>query len=363
MPLSLPDFPWDELDQAKSVAASHPEGLIDLSVGSPVDPTPEFIQRALGAAANAPGYPTVVGGASTREALALWWQSQRGASSIQSESVIPTIGSKEMVGLLPLLLGLGPTDTVVIPKIAYPTYEIGATLVRATVVVEDDPTRWPEGTSLIWLNSPSNPTGVVAGVERLRACLAAARRLGALVVNDECYAMLGSVDAPTSPSILSDEVTGGDLSAVLALYSLSKQSHLAGYRAAMIAGDPGLIERIVLPRRHLGLIVPAPVQEAMVAALGESDHVEQARGRYQARRATIAPALYAAGWTNEGGDAGLYLWMRHPEYGESGVDWFADRGILVAPGHFYGKAGEGHVRIALTAPDAEIQAAAGRIRS
>lgn len=359
--LSLPDFPWDELAPAKATAAAHPEGLIDLSVGSPVDDTPQLLQDALAAASNAHSYPTVRGSDDTRVDLVRWWQQVRGASSVSADGVIPTIGSKEMVGLLPLLLGLGPGDTVVFPRIAYPTYAVGAALVGAHAVASDEPAEWPQGTKLIWLNSPSNPTGEVASVEQLQAAISRGRELGAVVASDECYALLGSSTQPSSPSLLADEVTGGDISGLLALYSLSKQSHLAGYRAAMLAGDPAVMDPIVLARRHLGLMAPEPIQQVLRVALGDSSHVEQARGMYQQRRAVLQPAIEAAGLTVTGGDAGLYLWATDQRPAMETVEHFASLGILVAPGYFYGEAGAQHVRIALTASDADVAKAAVRL--
>jgi succinyldiaminopimelate transaminase len=361
MPLSLPDFPWDELAGAKTRAAEHPDGLIDLSVGSPVDDTPERARVALQAASNAHGYPTAFGSEATRQALSMWWRHERGASAVDSSCVMPTVGSKEMVGLLPLLLGLSSVDTVVIPPIAYPTYEVGATLVGAKIVAEADPALWPDSTSLIWLNSPSNPTGEVLDAHYLRRAVERAREIGAVLVSDECYALLGPDSEPRSTSLLADEVTDGDLTGLLALYSLSKQSHLAGYRAAMLAGDPVLIREILLPRRHLGLIVPEPIQQVMAELLSHPDDTDAVREMYQSRRSVLKAALEGAGWRIDGGDAGLYLWASNGSDSQTSVDWFAERGILVAPGHFYGTAGATHVRIALTATNDMISQAAARL--
>lgn len=359
--LSLPDFPWDELAEANQRASAHPDGLIDLSVGSPVDDTPAALQAALAQAGNAPSYPTVRGSLETREALAAWWRNVRGAHEVSVEGVFPTIGSKEMVGLLPLLLGLGPGDIVVHPRIAYPTYSVGAAVVGATAVAEDDPDQWPEGTSLVWLNSPSNPTGEVQDVPALQAAISRARELGALVASDECYASLGSPHAPVTPSLLTSEVTGSDISGLVALYSLSKQSNLAGYRAAMVAGDPAVLDQVVLARRHLGLMSPEPIQQVLRAAVTDSAHVDQIRQRYWQRRAILQPAVEAAGLEVTGGDAGLYIWATEGAGSMDTVMRLAQRGILVAPGHFYGEAGSTHVRIALTASDADIAKGASRL--
>jgi succinyldiaminopimelate transaminase len=360
MAFSLPDFPWDSLEPFKKQAADHPEGLIDLSVGSPVDDTPVIAQEALSRGGNAPSYPLTAGTPELRAAIAGWWERRRNTGPLESAHVIPTIGSKEMVGLLPTILGLRPGDVVVIPEIAYPTYAIGAHLISATVVASDNPADWPANTALIWLNSPSNPTGSVTSIATLRLAVARARELGAVLASDECYAELPWA-ADTVPSLLDRDVTGGDLTGLLALYSTSKQSNLAGYRAGIMAGDSSLIDRILQVRKHLGLIPPAPIQAALAAVLGDDEHVARQKERYRARRDVLLPAVLAAGFVVDHSEAGLYLWATRGESALETVEWCAARGILVTPGYFYGEAGGKHVRIALTATDEQIARAAARL--
>lgn len=360
--LALPEFPWNALAPARARASEHADGLVDLSIGSPVDETPGVIRDALAHAAEAHGYPTTQGTPELRRAIVDWFERVRGVPGLTPDSTIPTVGSKEFVGLLPLLLGLGEGDVVVHPTVAYPTYDIGARAVGATPLPSDDPAEWPANTKLVWLNSPSNPTGRIDGVEYLAAAVARARELGSVVINDECYARL-TQEGPPTPSILDPRVTGGSLSGVLAAYSLSKQSNLAGYRAAFVAGDESLIAAILETRRHLGLIMPLPVQIAMIAALGDDAHVDAQREVYRRRRDVLAPALLDAGFRIDFSDAGIYLWATRDEPSFDTIDWFAERGILVAPGSIYGTAGNRHVRVALTATDERVAAAAHRVRS
>jgi succinyldiaminopimelate transaminase len=360
MAFSLPDFPWDSLEPFKKQAAGHPEGLIDLSVGSPVDDTPVLAQEALSLAGNAPSYPLTAGTPELRAAIAGWWERRRNTGPLDHGNGIPTIGSKEMVGLLPTILGLRSGDVVVIPEIAYPTYAIGAHLIGATVVASDNPDDWPVNTALIWLNSPSNPTGSVTSIATLRAAVARARELGAVLASDECYAELPwALDSV--PSLLDREVTGGELTGLLALYSTSKQSNLAGYRAGIMAGDASLIDRILQVRKHLGLIPPDPIQAALTAVLGDDEHVARQKERYRARRDVLLPAVLVAGFRVDHSEAGLYLWATRGESALETVEWCAGLGILVTPGGFYGEAGGKHVRIALTATDEQIAQAARRL--
>ena len=368
-PLDLPEFPWDQLAPAKERAAAHPGGICDLSVGTPVDDTPAFIREALADASNAHGYPTVIGTTEVREAIVAWGK-RRGMVDVGMNGVIPTIGSKEAVAWIPFLLGVRPGDTVLVPEVAYPTYDIGARLAGATPVAVDptDPSSWPDA-ALVYLNSPGNPDGHVMSADELRAVVAWARAHGAVVVSDECYAALPWSEPYVSegvPSLLDTEVCEGDASGLLVLYSLSKQSNLAGYRGALIYGDPALVAPIVSVRKHSGLMVPAPVQHAMAVALNDTEHVERQRSVYAVRRALLLEAL-----TNVGLDvdpdsaAGLYLWVADPANPTDSwalVNRLAELGILVAPGDFYGTAAHGRVRVALTATDERIQAAASRIR-
>ncbi|MET0806907.1 MAG: aminotransferase class I/II-fold pyridoxal phosphate-dependent enzyme, partial [Lacisediminihabitans sp.] len=190
MPLQLPDFPWDSLEPFSARARSHPEGIVDLSVGSPVDPTPAIIRESLAEATDAHSYPAAAGSVALREAIVSWYARRRDVTDLSVANVLPTIGSKELIAGLALWLGLGPGDVVVQPARAYPTYAVGAALVGATVVASDDPAEWPEGTRLIWINSPANPDGRIMDVAQLRTAVARARELGAIIVSDECYAEL-----------------------------------------------------------------------------------------------------------------------------------------------------------------------------
>lgn len=361
----LPEFPWDTLAAVAAVARQHPEGAIDLSVGTPVDPTPRVVREALARSADAPGYPTTHGTAALRLAVVDWFARRRGVPGLEPEAVLPSVGSKELVALLPSLLGLGPGDVVVHPRIAYPTYDVGARLAGATPVPADGTAELgPRRVSLVWLNSPSNPTGKVLGIEHLAKVVSWARAQGAVVASDECYAEL-AWGQEIAPSVLDPRVTGGSTEGLLALYSLSKQSNVAGYRAAFAAGDPRLVARLLAVRKHAGLMVPSPVQAAMTVALGDDEHVARQRERYRRRREVLLAALPAAGLAHNGGDAGLYLWVRSPERPEASshdlVAALARRGILVAPGSFYGAAGAGHVRIALTASDEQVRVAGERL--
>ncbi len=356
----LPAYPWDSLATAAERARAHPDGIVDLSVGTPVDPVPDVIQTALAAAGNSPGYPATAGTAALREAAAGWLARRHGVR-VNPAAVLPVIGTKEFIAWLPTLLGCGPGDVVVHPELAYPTYDAGARLAGATPLAADSLlAAGPGRVRLMWLNSPANPTGRVLPAEHLRKVVGWARDRGTVVASDECYLDLGWDTEPRS--VLHPDACEGSHAGLLAVHSLSKRSSMAGYRAGFVTGDPDLVARLLEIRKHAGMIMPGPVQAAVVAALTDDTHADEQRARYAARRARLWPALQAAGWAVEESAAGLYLWATQPGLdGWSSVRRLAEAGILVAPGEFYGPRGARYIRVALTATDERIDAAVGRL--
>ena len=350
----LPDFPWDALAPFGEIARAHSGGIIDLSQGTPVDPTPDFIQKAFQAASNSPSYPLTAGTPQLRTAIKKWATDRLGATG--DFDVLPVIGSKELVAWLPTIL---ESKKVLIPKIAYPTYHVGALIAGAqSIPVDIDATHWPAA-DLAWLNSPSNPTGRVHSVAEVKQVIAWARSNDAIVVSDECYIEFDH--SATSFSILSQ--TGADNRNILAVHSLSKRSSMAGYRAAFIVGDSALVARVRELRKHAGMMVSLPVQKAMTVALGDDVHVGAQRARYNSRRDLLRPALEGAGFRVEFSNSGLYLWCTRDEDAWTSVEWLAQRGILATPGSFYGHDGARFIRLALTATDAHISEAVERLKA
>lgn len=358
----LPEYPWDELAPIAEKARAFPGGAVDLSVGTPVDPVPAVIQDALVAAANAPGYPLTAGTPALRSAAAGWLARSLDVH-VDPVSVLPVIGTKEFIAWLPVMLGLGSGDTVIYPSLAYPTYDIGARLAGAASVAADALSDAPASTRLLWVNSPSNPTGRVLSAPALRDSVAWARSHGSVLASDECYIELGWAASPVS--VLHSSVRGDCLDGVLAVFSLSKRSNLAGYRAGFVTGDPSLMRELLLVCRQAGLMMPGPVQAAMTAALSDDAHAAEQKSRYAARRSVLASGLTAAGFRIDHSEAGLYLWATRP-----GLDCWAacellaaECGILAGPGSMYGQAGTSHIRIALTATDERVAAAGERLRA
>ena len=287
-----------------------------------------------------------------RDAIKKWATDRLGTTG--DFEVLPLIGSKEFVAWLPTFL---QSKKVLFPKVAYPTYNVGAIIAGAEPIAVDlDARAWPKS-DLAWINSPSNPTGRVHTESELRAAIEYSRSHSTPVVSDECYLEFGDTAQPVS--ILS--YTDGNNSNILAVHSLSKRSSMAGYRGAFVIGDPILIKKILEIRKHAGMMVPLPIQHAMIAALSDETHVKEQRTRYNQRRKTLAPALESIGFKIEHSQAGLYIWCTRGEDSWKSVEALAHLGVLVTPGVFYGSDGAQHVRIAMTATDDAIADAAARI--
>ena len=365
-------YDWSRIDSFRRRAEQCPGGMVDLSVGSPVDPVPRSVRDALTAASDdgqARGYPKTAGDGPLRQAASDWFRRRRGVDlAAIGADLVPTVGSKEAVALMASLLHLGPGDRVVQPTVSYPTYAIGTQLAGAQVTTVDDPAdtdSWVDlpGVRAIWINSPGNPSGRVIDRAGLAKIVQAARSIGATVLSDECYALLDwSGSAQASPCILESQVCGGDASGILCLYSMSKQSNMAGYRAALVAGDAQLVKAMTAYRKQVGLIVPGPVQGAMRAALEDGEAVTAQRNVYARRLHALTEALGAYGYDAVMPQGGLYIWAQ----ARSGDCWadmaeLSRLGILASPGEFYGDGR--YLRFSSTIADEQLDLALGRLRS
>jgi aspartate/methionine/tyrosine aminotransferase len=272
-----------------------------------------------------------------------------------------------MVVSLPHLLALRrpDRDTVLYPAIAYPSYEMGATLAgrRAVPVALDR--EWhldldainsddADRALVLWINEPGNPSSAAADVAYVERVAEWGRAHDVVIASDECYVEF----APQRVTILR-----AGLDNVLAVHSLSKRSNLAGMRVGFFAGDPDLVHYLVETRKHAGFMVPTPAQAAAVAALGDDAHVDVQRERYRERRDFVVARLADTGLQHAGGPMLFYLWLRD----RSGADgWaiatrLARAGLLVSPGDLYGEAGAPFARLALVQPRERLAPALDRL--
>ncbi|PST48796.1 succinyldiaminopimelate transaminase [Bifidobacterium callitrichos] len=387
-------YDWSRIAGYKKTAKAVEGGMVDLSVGSPVDPVPASVRDALAAgsdASNAHGYPVTAGTADLKAAIDRWFRHMRGVDlKSVNAAVVPTVGSKEAVALMASLLHLGEGDVVVQPKVSYPTYEIGTQLAGATVrkvddVADVDSWRNVPNVKAVWVNSPCNPTGEVLGADWLADIVAAARAIGAVVLSDECYALMDwrSAGASTSaapvaesnetaaadafslsatPCALNPRVCENSADGILVLYSLSKQSNMAGYRTALIAGDYRLVTEMAEYRKQIGQIIPGPVQAAMAAGLDDVASVREQWRRYRSRLIRLVDALRDYGYDAAMPSGALYVWVR----AKSGDCWadmadLARIGVIPSPGEFYGA--RRYLRFSATATDEAIDVACARLRA
>ena len=368
----LEPYPYDRLGRLRAVADEHAGGCVDLSVGDPCDPPPPAVTEALAGSGTERSYPSSVGSPALREAAA-GWLARRFGLQVPPERIAACVGTKELIASLPRLLRLRGTggDTVLYPAVAYPTYAVGAELagLRAIPVPLDGGGRLDLGAVecadsdralCLWVNSPANPTGAV---EDLAAAVAWGRERGVVVCSDECYVEYVWDRAHAGPPLEGRTILAHGFDGVVAVHSLSKRSNFAGMRAGFFAGDTELVDFLGQARRHLGLMVPGPVQAAATVALNDDTHVDEQRQRYRRRLEMLARLLEKLDLPAPSPEGAFYLWVPAP----GGDAWgLAERlaataGMLVSPGEFYGAAGAGHVRLAATVPDERLALLAERL--
>jgi succinyldiaminopimelate transaminase len=353
-----PPYPYDRLGELQAAAEALDGGCVDLSIGTPCDPPPDAVVRALGSSGVERGYPPSVGSLAFRTAAGEWLERRLGVD-VAVDAVAACIGTKELVAGVPQWLHLRTPerDTVLYPAVSYPTYAMGATLAGCRAVAYDELDAVADAdvdrALCIWVNSPGNPTGAL---DDLGAAAAWGRARGIPVFSDECYVEF-TWSAPRH-TILEHGIDG-----VVAVHSLSKRSNLAGVRAGFYAGDAALVGYLAEVRKHAGFMVPGPVQAAAVVAWGDDDHVEAQREVYRRRLARLRDVLAAVDVEAPSPDGGFYLWGRAPD----GDAWrlakrlAVEGGALVTPGEFFGPGGSPYVRVAAVQPDDRVELVARRL--
>jgi len=357
-------YPFVRLTQAKNERLARGEQVVDFGIGEPREETPAFIRAALADAIEPLStYPSAEGLPELREAIAAWAGRRFGAALDPDTEVVPTLGSKEAIFHLAQVIGPG---RVAIPAPGYPVPERGALfagreIVEAPLLAErgflPDLDALPlADLGLLWLNYPNNPTAATVPLEFLERAAALAREHDFVLASDEAYSEIYfGPDAPVSALSLPDRTN------VVALNTLSKRSSMPGYRSGFAAGDPEIVAALKRYRPNVGVAPQEFVQRAAVAAWRDEEHVDAVRDVYRAKRDVVLPAFEALGMRHAGGDASFFLWLSLPG-GEASSEAFAtrllDRGVLVAPGAYFGPAGEGYVRVALVPTLADCRRAA-----
>ncbi|MGB0114265.1 MAG: aminotransferase class I/II-fold pyridoxal phosphate-dependent enzyme [Ilumatobacteraceae bacterium] len=359
-----PPYPYDRLDRLKPVTEAHDGGTVDLSIGTPFDPPPASVLAALASSGTERSYPPSIGTAGFREAAGRWMQ-RRFDVEVPPGQIGASIGTKEFVATLPQWLQLRSPerDTVLYPSVAYPTYEMGAVLAGCRPVAVPalpdgrmdlasiDPSD-AQRALVLWLNSPSNPTGAL---DDLDAAAAWGRERSVPVFSDECYVEF--TWSGRGRTILESGLDG-----VVAVHSLSKRSNLAGVRVGFYAGDADLVGYLQEVRKHVGMMVPGPAQAAGVAALDDDEHVDLQRERYRSRLELLGGVLSEwSGISIPQPDGAFYLWIPVDDGWEFTERLARDGGALVSPGEFYGADGASFVRVAVVQPDDRVRLVAERL--
>lgn len=359
-----PPYPYDRLDRLVPLASAHDGGVVDLSIGTPCDPPPAAVVAALSASNSERGYPPSIGTEPLRRAIHDWMQRRFGLE-VPLAQIAACVGTKEFVATTPQYMRLRTPsrDTVLYPAVAYPTYEMGAILGGCRPVAV--PAR-PDGSIdlaaidpadaaralMLWVNSPSNPTGAASD---LQAAAAWGRANGVPVFSDECYVEF-TWDGPPRT------ILEAGLEGVVAVHSLSKRSNLAGLRVGFYAGDADIVGYLKEVRKHVGMLVPGPAQAAGAVALADDAHVVEQRDRYRRRLERLAGIIGAWSGIEVPMPAGsFYLWFDAADGWEFAERFAREGGALVSPGDFYGAGGAQNVRAAVVQPDDKIEAIARRL--
>jgi succinyldiaminopimelate transaminase len=359
----LAQYPFARLDEWRAEARSRGIDVIDFGVGDPREPTPAFIREALAdGLREVSSYPRAVGLPEYREAVAAWVGRRFGVEIDAATEIVPTLGSKEAIFSF-AQMALGEKRLVAVPEPAYPVYERGALFAAGGVVTLplreelgwlpdlDAFPMWDE-IALFWTCYPNNPTGATAPLSFYEELAARAREHGFLLCSDEAYSELWLDDPPVSALQVTERTN------VVVFNTLSKRSSMTGYRCGFICATPAVAGALRAFRPSVGTAPQEFVQRAGVAALGDESHVEAVRDVYRRKRETLVPVLEAKGLCLSGSVATFFLWIAVEGPSEQFARRLLDVGILVAPGSFFGPAGEGYVRMALVPTEDECRRAA-----
>jgi succinyldiaminopimelate transaminase len=358
----LKTYPFVRLTDAKRELLARGVEVVDFGIGEPREDTPPFIREAVaGALQPKSTYPLADGLPELRAAIAAWIERRFGPALDPGTEVLPTLGSKEAIFHLAQVVG---GDSVVVTTPGYPVAERGAAfagkqvlelplLAERDFLPDLDAVDWSR-VGILWLNYPNNPTAATAPLELYERAAAIAREHDVVVASDEAYSEIYFGSEPPASALQVADRRG-----VIALNTLSKRSSMPGYRSGFVAGDPEVIAALKRYRPNVGVAPPEFIQIGAAAAWADEAHVEDVRALYRAKREVLLPVFEAAGIHHAGGDATFFLWLDAGERADPLAAALLERGVVVAPGSFFGPAGEGFLRLALVPTLAECERAAG----
>jgi succinyldiaminopimelate transaminase len=363
----LAQYPFARLDDWKAEATTSGLELIDFGMGDPREVTPAFIREALAASIEpVSSYPRATGLPELREAVSGWIERRFGVAVDPATEIVPTLGSKEAIFSF-AQIALADKRLVAIPEPAYPVYERGALFAGGSVTTLplneangwlpdlDAFDGWDE-IALFWVCYPNNPTGAIAPLSFYEELAARAREHGFLLCSDEAYSELWFDEPPVSALQVEDRTN------VVVFNTLSKRSSMTGYRSGFVCAPREIGDALRSFRPTVGTAPQEFVQRASVAAWSDDRHVEDVRALYRRKRETVLPALEERGLRLAGSEATFYLWLDVGGSSEEFARRLLGNGIVVAPGSFFGDAGEGYVRLALVPTQEQCERAAVILR-
>jgi N-succinyldiaminopimelate aminotransferase len=374
----LQPYPFEKLRALTAGVTPNPAfAPVNLSIGEPKHPTPEFVKAALaGALEGLAAYPATAGTPALREAIAAWLGRRYGLRALDAATqVLPVNGSREALFAFAqtVIDPAGGAARVACPNPFYQIYEGAALLAGAEPVFLNDGMPFEaldwRGVQLAYVCSPGNPTGRVLELEDWRRLFELSDRHGFIIASDECYSELYYDEAqpPLGALQAAQQLGRRGFERVVAFSSLSKRSNAPGMRSGFVAGDAALLERFLLYRTYHGSAMSLPVQQASIAAWSDEAHVQANRALYAQKYRAVLPLLEArlGAVMPEGG---FYLWLRTPaDDAAFARELLGQYNVRVLPGSFLARDAHGvnpgrdHVRIALVAPLAECVEAAQRI--
>ena len=369
---SLP--PYHFADAKKKIADRKASGVdvINLSMGDPDLPAPQQVLDRLSAALNNSEnhrYPEYFGMRDLHVAFANWFKRRFDVQLTPERDTLPLLGSKEGLAYVGTAI-LNAGDISLIPDPCYPVYttasiNVGAETYQIPLLQENnyqpDLERIPEDvlskSRLLWLNYPNNPTAACVNLAFFEHAVEFARSHNLAIIHDMAYAEV-YFEEYQPISIL--QVPGASEVAV-ELHSLSKTYNMAGFRVGMLVGNPYIVDAVGRLKSNIDSGMFRPIQYAAIEALQLPDSWLQERNAlYRRRRDLLVNGCNAIGMHAQSPKAGLYVWAEIPKGFTSRdfTNWLFDRtGVYITPGTNFGDAGEGYVRISLTAPEERIQTA------
>lgn len=372
--------PYHFADAKKRIAERRAAGVdvISLSMGDPDLPAPQVVIDRMCSSLQDPEntrYPEYFGMRALHEAIAAWFERRFAVRLTPEHNILPLLGSKEGLAYVGAAV-LNAGDVSLIPDPYYPVYITASTSVGAEPYMlplleqngylpelDKIPQEILAKSRLLWLNYPNNPTAAGADRRFFEEAVAFAQRHNLVIIHDMAYAEV-YFDDFRPLSIL--QIPGASEVAV-ELHSLSKTYNMAGFRVGMVVGNANLVDAVGRLKSNIDSGMFRPVQYAAIEALQlPVSWIEQRNVIYRRRRDLLVGGCNAIGMHTQTPGAGLYVWAAIPGGFTSRdfANWLFDKtGVFVTPGTNFGDAGEGYVRISLTAPEERIGAALQRMRA